>query len=122
MAHTVLVGDDHEEMRRLIVEVLDAQGYDVREAADTQSVLDAFANGRPDLVILDVHMPGGGGLEALKAIRGDRERGATPVLLLSGSMEALDADWAERVGADAHLPKPFPIDQLNAKVSSLLAA
>lgn len=121
MAQTVLVGDDHEEMRRLIVEALTRQGYDVREASDTQGVLDAFANDSPDLVILDVHMPGGGGLEALNAIRSDPERNRTPVLLLSGSVEALDADWAEKVGADAHLPKPFPIDELNAKVASLLA-
>jgi CheY-like chemotaxis protein len=119
MGGTILVGDDHEEMRSLVVTLLEAQGYDVRQAGDTQAVLDEVARDKPDLLILDVHMPGGGGIEALKAIRSDPGLEGMLVILLSGSVDLAD-DWPSRIGADAHLPKPFPIEDLNQTVRSLL--
>jgi CheY-like chemotaxis protein len=121
MAQRVLVGDDNEQMRRLIVELLQADGYEVSEASDTGGVLEQVSHGPPDLVILDVQMPGGGGLEALRAIRTDPASGGVPVLLLSGSVD-LEVDLASKVGADAQLPKPFPIDEFRDTVGSLLAA
>lgn len=121
MAQRVLIGDDNEQMRRLIVELLQAEGYEVSEASDTGEVLEQVAQGKPDLLILDVQMPGGGGIEALRAIRGDPSNGRLPVLLLSGSVD-LEVDWASKVGADAQLPKPFRIDEFRDTVGSLLAA
>jgi CheY-like chemotaxis protein len=121
MAATVVVADDHEEMRRLVVELLEAEGYEVRQATDTQGVLDEVARAKPDLLILDVHMPGAGGVEALKSIRSDPDLNGIRVLLLSGSVD-LATDWPAQIGADAHLPKPFPIDELNSTVRSLLAS
>jgi CheY-like chemotaxis protein len=120
MAQRVLVGDDNEQMRRLVVELLQAEGYDVSEACDTGEVLDRVSHGQPDLIILDVHMPGGGGIEALRAIRSDPANEALPVLLLSGTVD-LETDWASRVGADAQLPKPFRIEEFRDTVGSLLA-
>jgi two-component system, OmpR family, alkaline phosphatase synthesis response regulator PhoP len=119
MAATVVVADDHEEMRHLVVELLEAEGYEVRQATDTQGVLDEVARAKPDLLILDVHMPGAGGVEALKTIRRDPDLNGMRVLLLSGSVD-LATDWPSQIGADAHLPKPFPIDDLNSTVRSLL--
>jgi CheY-like chemotaxis protein len=121
MTQRVLVGDDNEQMRRLIVELLVAEGYEVREATDTGQVLERVSHARPDLLILDVQMPGGGGVEALRAIRSDPANGGLPVLLLSGSVD-LSVDLASEVGADAQLPKPFRIDQFRDTVASLLAA
>ncbi len=120
MSQRVLVGDDNEQMRRLIVELLLAEGYDVREAVDTGEVLEQVSRGQPDLLILDVHMPGGGGIEALTAIRSDPVHEGIPVVLLSGSVD-LETDLASEVGADAQLPKPFHIDELRETVESLLA-
>ena len=116
----ILIADDHEEMRRLIVELLVEEGYEVRQATDTQSVLDEVGRARPDLLILDVNMPGAGGVQALKAIRGNPNLTGMRVLLLSGSID-FATDWPAEVGADAHLPKPFPIDELTSTVRSLLA-
>jgi CheY-like chemotaxis protein len=121
LTQTILIADDHEEMRHLVVELLEAQGYEVRQAVDTQGVMDEVARAKPDLLILDVHMPGGGGVEALRSIRGNAELAEIPVLLLSGSVE-LSTNWPAEVGADAHLPKPFPIDDLHSTVRSLLAS
>ena len=121
MAEVIVIGEDHEQMRRLIVDALAAEGYDIREAADTQSVLDQVAKARPAVLILDVHMPGEGGIAALRKIRADPALRGTRVLLLSGSVEALDADWATEVGADDHLPKPFQVAELREKVRALVA-
>jgi CheY-like chemotaxis protein len=117
----ILVGDDNEQMRRLIAELLVAEGHEVSEASDTDGVLEAVSRARPDLLVLDVQMPGGGGIAALRTIRGDRANAGMPVLLLSGSID-LEVDVASDVGADAQLPKPFRIDEFREAVTSLLAA
>jgi CheY-like chemotaxis protein len=116
----ILVGDDNEQMRRLVVELLVAEGHEVSEASDTDEVLEQVSQARPDLLILDVQMPGGGGIEALRAIRSDPLNERLPVLLLSGSVD-LNVDVASDVGADAQLPKPFRIDEFRDAVGSLLA-
>jgi two-component system, OmpR family, response regulator VicR len=120
MARRVLVGEDNEQMRRLIVELLLAAGHEVSEASDTGEVLEQVSHIRPDLLILDVQMPGGGGVEALRAIRSDPANGGMPVLLLSGSID-LHVNLASEVGADAQLPKPFAIDEFRETVTSLLS-
>jgi CheY-like chemotaxis protein len=119
MTQRVLVGDDNEQMRRLVVELLQAEGYEVSEAADTGEVLEQITQDRPDLLILDVHMPGGGGIEALRAIRSDPANGHLPVLVLSGSVD-LETDFASEIGADAQLPKPFRLEEFREAVGSLL--
>jgi CheY-like chemotaxis protein len=121
MVQRVLVGDDNEQMRRLVVELLQQEGYEVSQAASTGEVLEQVTHGRPDLLILDVHMPGGGGIEALRAIRSDPANGDLPVLLLSGSVD-LETDFASKVGADAQLPKPFRLEEFRETVGSLLTA
>src|SRR5215218_1637106 len=108
-------------MRQLVAELLDGQGYEIREAADTDSVLAQIASERPDLLILDVNMPGEGGIAALRRIRKDEDLGGMRVLILSGSVD-LAPEWLSELGADAHLPKPCPIDELNATVRRLLPA
>ena len=119
MAKRILIADDHQEMRQLVIELLQEQGYETAQASDTGAVFDEIARERPDLVILDVNMPGAGGIAALKAIREDRNLVGMRVLVLSGSME-LAPEWLREVGADAQLSKPFPIDELNATVRELL--
>jgi CheY-like chemotaxis protein len=116
----ILVGDDNEQMRRLIVELLLSDGHEVSEASDTDEVLEQVSRVRPDLLILDVQMPGGGGIVALREIRSDPVNEGLPVLLLSGSVD-LDVNLATNVEADAQLPKPFRIDEFREAVSSLLA-
>jgi CheY-like chemotaxis protein len=120
MPYSVLICDDDDQVRRLIAVILGSQGHDLRGAAHGQEALDELARSAPDLVILDVHMPGIDGLSILKTIRGHPALTATRVLLLSGAAEALDARWSEQVGADAHLPKPFELSVLQETVKSLL--
>ncbi|MFN8523052.1 MAG: response regulator [Chloroflexota bacterium] len=114
----VLVVDDELDSRALVVALLERMGYGVTTAPDGTRAI-AMANDRPpDLVILDVMMPGMDGFEtcrALKKLHGD----GLPVLMLSGRgrqsvIEGLGA------GADDYLPKPFDLDEFRARVQALL--
>jgi two-component system OmpR family response regulator len=120
VAKRILIADDHKEMRQLIVELLEEHGYDTAQASDTRAVFDEIERRPPDLLILDVNMPGEGGIAALKAIREDRALDAMRVLIVSGSIE-LAREWPREIGADAHLPKPVPLDELDSTVRRLLA-
>ena len=75
----ILVGDDNELIRSLIMELLESEGYEVREAVDTGDVLEQISRTEPDLLILDVQMPGGGGIEAINATRSDPAHPDMPV-------------------------------------------
>jgi DNA-binding response OmpR family regulator len=120
VAKRILIADDHQQMRQLIVELLEEQGYETAQASDTQAVFDEIARERPDLLILDVNMPGDGGIAALKTIREDRNLDGMRVLILTGSID-LAPEWLREIGADGYLPKPFPVDELNSTVRRLLA-
>jgi CheY-like chemotaxis protein len=119
VAKRILIADDHKETRQLIVELLQEQGYEIAQASDTQAVFDEIAREQPDLLILDVNMPGDGGIAALKAIREDRNLDGMRVLILTGSID-LAPEWLSEIGAEGHLPKPFPVDELNSTVRRLL--
>jgi CheY-like chemotaxis protein len=120
MSATVLICDDDDQVRGLIATVLRHRGYELLEAAHGQAALDELTANRPNLAILDVQMPGIDGLAVLERIRSDPALAGTKVLLLSGAKEALDEGWGKRVGADAHLTKPFVVGELDAAVELLL--
>lgn len=121
MRHRVLICEDNDPVRRLIAAVLGARGgYDLREAKDGLAALDELARSRPDLVILDVHMPGIDGLAVLERVRSDPALAGTRVLLVTGVTEARNDDWGVGLGADAHLFKPFTNSALRDTVRSLL--
>lgn len=121
MPQTVLICDDNDQVRHLIAVVLGSQAYDLRQAADGQAALDEIARSPPDLLILDVHMPGIDGLAVLQRIRCDSALAGIRVLLLSGDAGAREDHWGERLGADAHLAKPFAAGSLTETVQSLFA-
>ncbi|MGA2011430.1 MAG: response regulator [Solirubrobacteraceae bacterium] len=120
MTYRVLIADDNDQVRALIAAVLGSEGYELRHAAHGQAILDDLARRAPDLVILDLHMPGIDGLGVLTVIRSDPALAATRVLMLSGDTAALDADWSAQIGADAHLAKPFELSALTDTVRFLL--
>jgi len=114
----ILVVDDEPAVRDAVQRALKLENYDVQTAFDGSDALKSLALSSPDLVILDVLMPGVDGLEVCKRLRtaGD----ATPILMLTARdsvanrVEGLDA------GADDYLVKPFALDELLARVRALL--
>ncbi len=113
----VLVVDDEEQIRRALRSVLQARHYIVEEAADAEAGLEAAAEHTPDVVILDLTLPGMSGLEACKRLR-DWYHG--PILILSVRDSEADKIAALDLGADDYLTKPFSTGELLARLRALV--
>jgi len=113
----VLVVDDDRELRELIVFVLRQAGYAVIEAGDGPEAIRLHASERPDLVLLDVNLPGADGFEVCRAIRAVDE---TPVMMLTVRGGEEDQVRGLDLGADDYLTKPFSPRTLLARVRALL--
>lgn len=118
---TIVVCDDDAAIRHLMVAILATENFAFHQTADAPDAIAAIDESEPALVILDVHVPGGGGAAVLAHIRGRPALAATPVLVVTGKVQALADGWAARMGADAVLLKPFSLDDLRAAVRALVA-
>ena len=119
---TVLVADDDEDVRDLITGKLVAAGYRVITAADGASALRQVISEQPDMVILDVSMPGLDGLSVCYELHSSADTAQIPVLMLSGHSRQVDIDLGLTVGADDYLVKPFNPAELVRRVRWLLLA
>ena len=113
----VLVVDDESDIRGLVQELLQRAGYDVIEAPDGNEGLKLFHAKKPDLVILDVQMPGLDGWGVLERVR---ELSDVPVIMLTARAEELDKVRGLRAGADDYVTKPFGRQELLARVEAHL--
>ncbi|GAA4392689.1 response regulator transcription factor [Ornithinibacter aureus] len=117
----VLVVDDDEAIRTVVRWQLDYAGFRVLEADDGPSALRRIRDDLPALVVLDLSLPGLGGLDVLRAVRGGRTgRTDTPVIVLSGRSGETDRIIGLDLGADDYLIKPFSPGELAARVRSVL--
>lgn len=112
----VLIADDDPQILRALRITLAARGYDVTTAADGRAALDAAAATHPDLVVLDLGMPGLSGVEVIQALRGWT---TVPILVVSGRTESWDKVEALDAGADDYVTKPFAADELLARIRAL---
>lgn len=119
MAARVLVADDEPAITNVVGQALGSAGFEVLEADDGAAALERVRSERPDLVMLDVMMPGLDGREVCRAIKDDPELADTPVILFSSMSEA-DVEWRE-AGADGFLQKAFDILALPKYVERVLA-
>ncbi len=117
MAQRVLVVDDEARIRALVRAYLENDGFEVAEAGDAESALQAERDWHPDLVVLDVMLPGTDGIEALRQLR---TRTDLPVILLTARSEEVDKLIGLSVGADDYLTKPFSPRELVARVKTVL--
>lgn len=113
----LLVVDDDPRILTMMRRVLEVEGYAVALAADGPAALDARRRDEPDLVILDLMLPGMDGLEVCRAMR---RESAVPVLMLTARDEATDKVAGLDCGADDYVVKPFNPDELLARVRALL--
>jgi two-component system response regulator MprA len=114
----ILVVDDDAPIRRMLDRTLSAEGYAVETAADGGEALAAVERSTPDLVVLDVGMPGVGGLAVSRRLRAKGL--AVPVLLLTARDSVPDRVAGLDAGADDYLVKPFATEELLARVRALL--
>lgn len=116
----ILVADDDLEILALVARHLSALPAEVVEASDGEEALRLARREKPDLVVLDVMMPGMSGWEVCRAIREDESLAATGVIMLTGIGERLNEMTSPLYGADGYLDKPFDLDDLSAKVREVL--
>jgi two-component system, OmpR family, KDP operon response regulator KdpE len=112
----ILIADDDPQMLRALRITLIARGYDITTAADGTAALDAAIKTRPDIVVIDLGMPGLTGIEVIQALRGWTQ---VPVLVVSGRSESWDKVEALDAGADDYVTKPFSADELLARIRAL---
>ena len=114
---TVLVVDDEPIVREVVVRYLEREGYRTLEAGDGDAARDALARSSPDLVVLDVMLPGTDGLELCRWIRSTSQ---LPVIMLTARGEEADRIVGLELGADDYVTKPFSPRELAARVKSVL--
>ncbi|MCI0546556.1 MAG: response regulator [Candidatus Rokubacteria bacterium] len=117
---TILVADDHRPILELVRFTLEADGVTVLEAANGVEALAMARAARPDLVLLDVHMPGLDGLAVCRQLRADPELSDTPIILLTAAAQESDRLRGRAAGADEYLTKPFSPLALLKLVRALL--
>jgi DNA-binding response OmpR family regulator len=113
----ILVVDDEPTLVATLRYNLEREGYEVIDAADGESALSAARTGRPDLILLDLMLPGMDGLEVCRILRRDM---AVPILMLTAKAEEVDKVVGLELGADDYVTKPFSMRELLARVRALL--
>jgi DNA-binding response OmpR family regulator len=117
----ILIADDDPEILTLLGIRLSKQGYHVLEAQDGTVALDKARSEKPDLVLLDVMMPGKNGWEVAKALREDDTLERTGIVMLTAIGERVNEMTSPLYGADDFVDKPFDFADLEKKIRSVLA-
>jgi len=118
---SVFVVDDDPGMVDAVTAVLEIDGYHVEGASDSREALLAVLREPPDVLVLDVNMPGLNGWELCDILRRQSTTADVPVLFLTGRSEVRDQITAMQVGGSDHLRKPFRAEELRGKVRALTA-
>ena len=113
----ILVVDDEPQIRRVMKTALTAHGYEAYEARTGEEALDGLRECNPDLILLDMNMPGMGGMAACRSIRAISE---TPIIVLSVRDREQDKIAALDAGADDYVTKPFSVNELMARIRANL--
>jgi len=119
LARKILLADDSVTAQNMGRRILSDAGYDVTTVNNGSAALKKIAESKPDLIVLDVYMPGYGGLEVCQRLREAPETARIPVLLTVGKLEPFKADEARRVRADAFIVKPFEASELLTALTKL---
>lgn len=120
MAGQVLLIEDEANIAEAIRFLLTRDGCQVEVIGDGQLALQRLRGDLPDLVILDLMLPGASGLDILAALRADPRGQGLPVLMLTAKGQERDRDAAERAGVSAFMAKPFANTEMRAKVRALM--
>jgi two-component system, OmpR family, KDP operon response regulator KdpE len=114
---TILVVDDEPQIRRVMRSTLSVHGYVITEATTGEDAIESVRKNHPDLVLLDVNMPGMGGIEACREIRRSSD---APIIMLTVRNAERDKVAALDAGADDYVVKPFGIEELLARIRAAL--
>ena len=113
----ILVVDDEQRIAHLVRDYLQAAGFQVLTAYDGPTALAQFRHEHPDLIVLDLNLPGMDGIDVTRAIRQEAQ---TPIIMLTARVEETDRIIGLELGADDYVPKPFSPRELVARVRAVL--
>ncbi len=113
----ILIVDDHHEIRELVARVLGREGFRATAVADGKAMRKALLDGRYDLILLDLMLPGEDGLSLCRAVRAESD---VPIIMLTAKGEEVDKVIGLEMGADDYLPKPFGSRELIARIRAVL--
>lgn len=116
----ILVVDDEASMRQVIRHACERAGHEVVEAIDAPSAVVAYERAKPDLMILDIGMPGGGGKQVLATLRARPGLSMSPVLVVTGSMSGSPDEIRTALRVEAAVLKPFRVAVLSRSIAELL--
>jgi two-component system, cell cycle response regulator DivK len=121
MSQRILVVEDQLDNRQILRDLLTSAGFEVIEAEDGEAGFAAAAAHKPDLILMDVQLPGIDGYEATRRLKADPALHAIPVVVVTSYALAGDDDKARAAGCDAYISKPYSPRQLLAKVREYLS-
>lgn len=116
----IVIADDDADIRELVVFKLRHAGHEVLPVADGAAAVEACLGNKPDLVILDVMMPGMSGLEAARVLRADETMSGVPIIMLTARAQEADIEQGFEAGADDYVVKPFSPRELAQRVAAVL--
>lgn len=120
MPKTVLIVEDHDLNRKLFNDLLRAQGHDTMEATDGKEALALVREHRPNLVIMDIQLPGISGLEVTKMMKADEELKGIPVIAVTAFAMKGDKETMLAGGCDAYISKPISAAEFVGTVARIL--
>jgi DNA-binding response OmpR family regulator len=116
----VLIVDDSPTIVALLRKFLQQNGYVTYEASDAEQGIELARTEQPDLMFLDIVLPGMSGFAALRALRRDPLTADIPIIMISGNEQATQQFYAQRIGADDFMKKPFSREEVFTRIEHLL--
>ena len=120
MSKRILVVEDQEDNRQIIRDLLSATDYEIMEAETGEQALEAVAKQRPDLILMDIQLPGIDGYETTRRIKADPALRSIPIIAVTSYALSGEEQKARAAGCDEYVPKPYSPRQLLAKIRQYL--
>jgi CheY-like chemotaxis protein len=118
----MLVVDDSPTIRAVLGKMLGQEGYAVQKAVDGESALELAKTEQPDMIFLDIVLPGINGFAVLRALRHDPLTQHIPIVMISGNQQATEQFYVQRFGADDFIKKPFGLREVQQSIHLLVHA
>ncbi len=118
--YSLLLVDDDQEILTLLQAKLGKEPYEIFTASEGEAALNIVRTQKPDLVVLDINLPGLSGLEICRSLRADKDTEGIPIIILSGRGEEIDRVLGLEFGADDYVTKPFNAQELILRINNVL--
>jgi len=117
---TILIVEDEKDIVKMLEYNLKKEGFKTLSVSDGEDALDAASSKRPDLIILDLMLPGIDGLEVCKSLKSERKTQSIPIIILTAKVQESDKIVGLELGADDYVTKPFSPRELIARIRAVL--